>query len=54
MRDLWKRCWLPAMVALAVIIGLGLYFMSVLCAYTQTHSAYLSNASVISLQVEFK
>ena len=54
LENLWKRSWLPAIVALAVIIGLGLWFLSVLCAYTKSHSAYLSNASAISLQVEFK
>ncbi len=30
LENLWKRCWLPAMVALAVILGLGLLFMSIL------------------------
>jgi hypothetical protein len=54
LENLWKRSWLPAIVALAVIIALGLCFMSVLCAYTKSHSAYLSNASVMSLQAEFK
>jgi len=54
LENLWRRSWLPAIVALAVIIGLGLFFMSVLCAYTRSHSAYLSNASIISRQVEMK
>jgi len=54
LENLWKRSWLPAIVALAVIIGLGLWFLSVLCAYTKSHSAYLSNVSINSRQVEFK
>ncbi len=54
LENLWKRCWLPAMVALAVILGLGLLFMSLLCSYSASHSAYVSNASNISLQVEYK
>jgi hypothetical protein len=51
---LWKRCWLPAIVALAVMLGLALFFMSVVCSYRNPHSAYVSNASIISRQVEFK
>ena len=54
LEHLWKRCWLPAMVALAVLLGLGLIFMSVLCSYGKSHPAYVSNASIVSRQVEFK
>jgi hypothetical protein len=54
LENLRKRCWLPASVALAVILMLGCLFISFLRCYSKSHSAYVSNAANISLQVEFK
>jgi hypothetical protein len=49
--DVWKRHWMIlAILVLTATIGLGVFFRSVLCAYSQSHYDYLTSAPALSRQ----
>jgi hypothetical protein len=54
--DGWKRRCLPvlaAMVALAAVIALSVYFLgAVLCAYSQSHYDYLARVPAVASPAE--
>jgi hypothetical protein len=46
--NLWKRYWILAIVVLAAVIGLGVGFRSVLCAYSRSHHDYLTSRPTLA------